>query len=285
MTEATRPVLRWHGGKWKLAPWIIENLPPHRVYVEPFGGAASVLIRKPRSYAEVYNDLDDDVVNLFRILRDPVAAELLRQALILTPFARLEHVEAYDRSEDAIEAARQLVVLSFMGFGSNGHNRKRRTGFRSNSNRSGTTPAQDWANYPEMLRAFTERLRGVVVESRPAIEVMAQHDGRETLHYVDPPYLPETRSAAMAMPMPQCYAHEMTAQQHGELLTALYALKGMVVLSGYPSQTYDDALPGWRKVELAAHADGAADRTEVLWLNPAAVAASDGRQISLFEAA
>src|SRR5688500_1471666 len=113
--SARRPVLRWHGGKWRLAPWIIGHFPQHRIYVEPFGGAASVLLRKPRSYAEIYNELDGEVVNLFRVLRSADAHELVRR-LELTPFARDEFVGAHDDTDDPIEAARQLVVRSFMGF-------------------------------------------------------------------------------------------------------------------------------------------------------------------------
>mgnify|MGYP000205820787 CR=1 FL=1 len=127
----SRPVLRWHGGKWLLAPWIIEHFPPHRVYVEPFGGAASVLLRKPRSYGEVYNDLDEDVVNLFRVLRSDRAGELV-EALRLTPFARREFNDAYAPTDNELELARQLIVRSFMGFDSAGHNRDNgRTGFRA----------------------------------------------------------------------------------------------------------------------------------------------------------
>lgn len=258
----TRPALRWHGGKWLLAPWIISHLPAHRVYIEPFGGAASVLLRKPRSYAEVYNDLDDEVVNLFRVLRDSDMAGHLAGAVELTPFARVEQVEAYERSEDPVERARRLIVRSYMGFGSNGTHRA--TGFRANSNRSGTTPSRAWANYPKGLREVAERFAGVVVEHRDACEVMAAHDCAEAVHYVDPPYLPETRDKG------HDYAHEMTVDQHAALLTFLRGLQGMVVLSGYPHPLYDAALTGWHRIEREAFADGARKRTEVLWLNPAA---------------
>lgn len=285
-----RPVLRWHGGKWLLAPWIIGFFPAHRVYVEPFGGAASVLLRKERSYAEIYNDLDDDVVGLFRVLRDELLAGALRRRLELTPFARAEFEAAWEPSNDPVEEAARLITRSLMGFGSNAHGDKSRghhtTGFRANSNRSGTTPAHDWRNYPEALPAIVERLQGVIVEHRPAMRVMAAHDGPETLHYVDPPYLPETRNRLNPYDPKHRYRHELTVEDHAELLAFLDGLEGMVVLSGYPSPRYDDALPHWRRVERGALADGARARIEVLWLNPACCAAlDDGRQqLSLLEA-
>lgn len=262
MSAPTRPALRYHGGKWKLAPWIVSNFPPHRVYVEPYGGAASVLLRKGRSYAEVYNDLSGDVVNLFRVLRDEGQAQRLRTALELTPFAREEFYEAYEEIQEPVERARRLILRSFMGFGSNGH--ERRTGFRSNSNRSGTTPAHDWVNYPSVIPTFTERLRGVVIENRPALEILPTHDGPETLFYVDPPYVAQTRDGGSD------YAHEMTDEDHRTMAAALHEIRGKVVLSGYPSDLYNSLFSDWERVERAAHADGARERTEVLWLNPAA---------------
>lgn len=273
MNAPTRPVLRWHGGKWRLAPWIISHFPKHRVYVEPFGGAASVLLRKERSYAEVYNDLDQDVVALFRVLRDADSAAKLLTALKLTPFAKMEFEESYKPAADHVEIARRLLIRSFMGFGSNGHNAATKTGFRANSNRSGTTPARDWANYPDLLPTIIQRLTGVVIETRDACEVMSAHDDAETLHYVDPPYVWETRSAAMHRA--GCYAHEMDRGGHTRLLAFLRELVGMVVLSGYPHDLYDTALSDWRRIEIAAHADGAKDRTEVLWLNSACAEALD----------
>ena len=259
MSRICRPLLRWHGGKYLLAPWIIQHFPQHRVYVEPFGGAASVLIRKPKSYAEVYNDLDKEVVNLFRVLRHDLSSQSLLKSLRLTPFARDEFSEAYQPCDCDVERARRLIIRSFMGFGSNGH--ARITGFRANSNRSGTTPAKDWGNYADALPAIIERLKGVVIENRPAIVVMAAHDSPDTLHYVDPPYLPETRDSGGD------YSHELTIGDHQELLTFLPTLSGRVVLSGYPSPLYDDALKGWRRIERRALADGARERIEVLWSN------------------
>lgn len=256
-----------------LAPWIIENLPPHRIYVEPFGGGGSVLMRKPRSYAEVYNDKWDTVVNVFRVLRDQEKALRLRQLLVLTPFSRTEFEECGDKDlrqlDDDIEKARRTIMRSFCGFGSAATNAEDATGFRANSNRSGTTPAHDWKHFPDHIEGFTERLRGVCIENRDAADVIKQHDTEETLFYVDPPYVHSTRNLQRGN---ATYAVEMDDKGHQELAAQLLGLKGMVVLSGYPCDLYDDLYGGWLSIDREANADGARKRTECLWMNPAAQA-------------
>lgn len=276
-TTATvkRPIMRYHGGKFRLAPWIISHLPAHRVYVEPYGGAGSVLLRKPRSYAEIYNDLDGEIVNVFRVLRDVEMAAKLKEQIRLTPFARSEFVDAYLDCEDPLERARRTLVKSFMGFGSaavtqqSGDNSKTTTGFRNNSNRSGTTPAHDWANLPKHVDLWVERLAGIVVESRPALGLIDLFDTPETLFYVDPPYVHSTRGDGKGKSVCR-YRHEMTDDDHRELAEHLHSIKGIAVVSGYPSVLYDTLYAGWKTVFKDTHADKALDRTECLWLNPAA---------------
>lgn len=276
--RVTRPVLRYYGAKYKIAPDIIRYFPRHRTYTEAFGGAAGVLLRKPRSHAEVWNDLDREVVILFRVLQNAKKAARLIELLRLTPFARGEFELSYKPHADHVEIARRLIVRSFMGFGSNAHASSERghrsTGFRANSNRSGTTPAHDWANYPNALPAIIERMQGVVIERRDAPKVLTRHDSKTTLHFVDPPYLPETRSPANKYDLKhRLYRHELDGGGHVELLAHLKTLAGMVVLCSYPNELYEGALTDWLRVEIAAYADGARPRIEVLWLNPACVAA------------
>lgn len=254
-----------------LAPWIIEHMPAHRVYVEPFGGAASVLIRKPRSRTEVYNDLDGEVVNVFRVMRDPAMNRQLKELLILTPFSREEFDAAHEPSSDPVEWARRSIVRSFFGHGADSLTREHKSGFRAKSFGSSRDASKDWINYPKELDAFLDRLTGVIVESKDAKEVMTANDTPETLHYVDPPYPFGTRSDKR-----HGYRHEMDDAAHGQLCIFLRGLKGMVILSGYPTPLYDEL--GWDRVEREAYADGAAERTEALWLNPACIAAqSQGR--------
>lgn len=272
----TRPALRYHGGKWRLAPWIISHFPPHRVYVEPFGGAASVLLRKPRSYTEVYNDLNDDLVEFFRVLRDREQAERLIEMLRLTPFARTEFEAAYIPSEDPVERARRMLVRAFMGFGSASVICGHKTGFRANSNRSGTTPAHDWMNYPDALHAIVDRLQGVVIEHREALACMRQHDGQETLYYVDPPYVHATRQFECTRAK-TVYSNEMTDADHEALAAGLNNLSGMVILSGYRCELYDGLYARWERRAKQAFADGARARIECVWLNPAAAAAQSPR--------
>lgn len=265
LSPVQRPVVRYHGGKWKLAPWIIEHLPPHKTYVEPFGGGGSVLLRKPRAYAEVYNDLDGEIVNVFRMVRDR-GEELLR-LIELTPFARVEFEASYTPTKEPLERARQTILRSFMGFGSASACGER-SGFRSTSSRSGTTPAHDWRNYPAKMPELIERLRGVVIEERDAKIVMAHHDGPNTVHYVDPPYVHSTRSLKVRHnDHRKSYRHELTDDEHVELAVFLHGLTGMVVLSGYPCDLYDRLYADWTRIDRAALADGAKPRVECLWLN------------------
>lgn len=266
--------MRWHGGKWRIAPWVISHFPRHQLYLEPFGGAASVLLRKQRAPAEIYNDLDETLLQLFRVLRDPEQAASLIQLLEVTPYARGEFKAAYEATDDPVERARRTIVRSFMGFGGDGTNGLYPTGFRATVTSNLKLPAQEWASYPKALRRIVDRLKGVVLENSDAMELIQRMDGPGTLHYVDPPYLPETRSQGNRRRGKgfHVYQHELENADHIRLLDILRAAQGMVILSGYPSQLYEDALPDWRRTQCRALADGGRQRTEVLWINPAAAA-------------
>lgn len=283
MSEVTRPVLRYHGGKWMLAPWILQFLPAHRVYTEAFGGAASILMRKPRAkMVEVYNDLDGEVVSLFRILRDEVQSARLASLLELTPYARFEFDLSYEPVDDPLEQARRTVVRAFQGFGSDTASGAK-SGFRANGNRQTTHPATDWTNYPRAVAAFCARLRGVVIENRPAAELLLQQDSPQALHYCDPPYVHETRSANVVK-QGKGYRHEMTEQDHRDLARVLHDLKGMVVVSGYAGDLYDRELfSDWERHTRDTTADGGLARTEVVWLNAACSAALHRPHGGLFE--
>jgi DNA adenine methylase len=281
MSAPTRPVLRYHGGKFRLAHWVIAHFPAHQVYVEPFGGAASVLMRKPRSPGEIYNDVDDEIVGLFRVLRDPSTAERLRQRMILTPFARSEFRASYEPTEDPVERAARLVTRSFMGFGSDSATRGSITGFRIAVSREvftdfvggkrkdggGQSSAIDWAAWPAAIPAFVRRLSGVVIENRCGMKVMEQSDFTDALHYVDPPYPKSTRTR---VGKGRGYRHEMSDDEHRLLASCLHGLRGMVVLSGYRCALYDDLFAEWHRVDRHHRAQQAKASVESLWLNPAA---------------
>lgn len=262
------PLIRYHGGKFRLADWIIGFFPDnHVVYLELFGGAGSVLFRKQRSFQEVYNDLDGDICNLFRVLRDPARAPKLIEQLELTPYSRDEFRAAYEPSDDPIEQARRLVIRAQMGFGSAGAT-KAHTGFRTDCRRKHGTSASLWRHFPRSLAKFTERLQGVMIENRPAVRLIETHDGTDALFYVDPPYLHETRAMR---PGRDYYRHEMSDADHEELLGWLLKADGFVVLSGYDNDMYNDLLAGWSKYEKQARISsgrGTSIRTECLWINP-----------------
>lgn len=259
-----RAVLRYFGGKWAIAPWVIQHLPAHRIYVEPFGGGASILLRKPRSRIEVYNDLDDEVVGIFRAVQNPDTCRQLIRRLHRTPYSRVEFEQAFRASADPVERSARAIIRSFMSF----HHVSLfgvKTVFANARHRSraGSSKAREWATYPRSLATICRRLRGVIIEQRDAQEVIRVQDAPDTLFFVDPPYLPQTRSKSGG------YRHELTEGQHVELLERLLAVQGRVVLAGYPSDLYDRMLTGWHRVERRHRASGSLNsRTEVLWINP-----------------
>ncbi|MBB5469196.1 DNA adenine methylase [Paraburkholderia sp. CI2] len=271
----TAPLISYFGGKFRLAAWVLSHMPPHEVYVEPFGGAASVLLQKPRSKGEIYNDMDGEIVNLFRVVRDRVQRAQLVEALALTPYARAEFDAAWAATDDPIERARRLCVRAQMGFGATGAARLLRdsTGFAADMKADG---AGQWSRYPRRITAIGDRLQGVMIENRPAVELIAQHDAPGTLFYLDPPYLPDTRSYRVRG-MCRDYRQEMTPLQHADLLAMLANLRGMAIVSGYASTLYDRALIGWARVSCKARANGqrgTVSRDETIWISPAACAAA-----------
>lgn len=271
-----RPIMRYHGGKWRIAPRIIALFPPHRRYVEPYGGGAGVLLRKERSIAEVYNDLDGEVVNVFRVLRDPAQAAELRRLCELTPFAREEFNLTYEPSPDPIEQARRTIARSFMAHGTS-HRRGSRSGFRATQVQRSSTSAEDWRTWPLYIDKFTERLRGVIIDNRPAPAVIEANDKADTLFLLDPPYPRSTRSSLRGHGRKDgAYLCEMTDDDHRALAEQVHGISGMAIVCGYACDLYDVELyPDWHRIELPTMADGAKPRTEVLWFNPAAAIASD----------
>lgn len=266
MSSVKKPALQYFGGKWQLAPWIISHFPQHTTYVEPYAGGASVLLRKAPSPIEVYNDLDGNVVNFFQVLRDH-GSELIRR-IELTPYSHAEFMQAYDASDDAIENARRFIVRCMQGFNTAAN---RNTGWTYSTNDPATYKPVRWNNLPERLAPIIDRLKLVQIDNRPALETIERYDTPNTLFYVDPPYLLETRKGSASG-----YKVEMHGeQQHTELAQALSTIRGMAIVSGYDCPLYDALYSGWRKVSrlhdtryLVNGATQKSDRVEVLWLSP-----------------
>lgn len=267
MKTRERPALRYHGSKWLLAPWIIEHFPAHRCYVEPYGGAAAVLLRKPRSWMEVYNDLDDQVVNYFRVLRDQ--SEELIEAIRLTPYAYVEWELSLLDDPDPVEMARRFYVRSLQGIA--GPTAQWRTGWRRQRiTAAHTTPGATTFARIGHLQLLAERLRGVQIERKPALETLAFYDSPDTLFYLDPPYPRSTRSRWGKT----AYAYEMTDEQHAELARAAHDLQGMVIVSGYQCPLYDELYADWERDERQARTNSQyGTAAESLWLSPNAVRA------------
>lgn len=257
----------WYGGKFSHLAWLLPLLPKCHHYCEPYAGSAAVLLNRPPSPVETYNDLDGEVVNFFRVLRDE--NDKLVEAIGLTPFSREEFAIAckLDSTISPLERARRFYVRA----------RQVRIGLAQtasvgrwanckNTSRAGMSGViSRWLGAVEDLPAIAERLIRVQIENRPAVDVIRLYDSPQTLFYCDPPYVHTTRGDSKA------YGYEMTNDQHAELAKALNSAKGMVAISNYQCDLMDELYPSskWTKtvsLEKTNHATKG-KRVEVLWTN------------------
>lgn len=262
--RALRPPVKWHGGKYYLRTRIIDHFAPHHTYVEPFGGAASVLLNKVPSSVEVYNDLDERITRLFRVIRNH--GEELHRRLTLTPYSELEFRGSNDTDGDEIEQARRDFVRWRLSLGGRGDS----FSFTLHRVRRGMADVVSGflSMIDEQLPLIVERLRTVEIICRPAIDVIRTWDSPETLFYCDPPYVPTARHEGSR----SIYGCEMSEEDHRKLTAILRGCNGKVVLSGYPSSLYDELYIDWRTAhfDIANHAAGGpskARKQETLWMN------------------
>lgn len=277
-----RPALRYYGGKWNLAEWIISFFPPHLNCVEPCGGAASVLLQKPRSPLETYNDLDGNVVNFFRVLRDS-PNELIRK-LELTPWARTEFTVGWrqTRHTDPVEWARRFAVFSWMAlFPAIAHDspgcRMRKTG-----DYKGCSDVNE--KYSGILEPIAKRLLGVQIENIDYKKAIIEYDNPNALIYFDPPYIADTRDIGN-LDGRTCYAFEMDDNQHAEAAMQLHRCSGYVIVSGYACPLYADIYErhGWQRHDKEAQTNNGGKRVESVWLSPRTVdALTAPKQASMF---
>ena len=259
-----RPALRYYGGKWRLAPWIISFFPEHKNYVEPCGGAASVLLQKPRSPLETYNDLDGNVVNFFRVLRDQ-PDELIRK-IRLTPWAREEYELSLEPCEDEAERARRFFTMMWMGISASTTASNDSAGFRV----SRGNDFRDWILYYDDIEKIASRFIGVQIEQREASYIIEKFTNDDSLIYFDPPYIEEERTKN------DWYAIDWNGEDlHTEAATLLRACQGFVVVSGYACPLYTELYEahGWQRFDKEAQTNSGGKRIESLWLSPRTIEA------------
>jgi len=260
--------IKWFGGKGRQTRRLLPLIPPHKVYVEPYAGGASLFFAKPPASIEVLNDLNYDIFNLYSVLRDPEAADHLRELLELTPYSQNEFDAAVEQMGGAcrVEHARCFFVRCQQAFG--GRVFDRPSWSRDSGTGMRTTKRNAYLNAITRRPDVHAQLRQGQIENRPALELLPVYDSPETFFYLDPPYMAATRRGGG-------YPHEMSDDDHRALVDAILSVKGKVMLSGYENEIYRELeRGGWRRIEYQAcvHINNVTDaasrgRTECVWLN------------------
>lgn len=262
-----KTALKYPGSKWRIAQWIVEHFPPaesYDTYLEPYFGSGAVFFTKEPSWLEVVNDIDDQVVNFFKVCRT-LPKELARQ-IELTPYSRAEYEMVQQDAQglplhltgNSMEDARRFAVRCWQGTGSS---LAGRTGWKHDVANRASNSAHTWAGLPDRIAPIAERLKQAQIEHGDAIILIQKFNKPNVLIYADPPYLGDTRRI-------NAYRKEMQDwAKHERLLNALIAHKGPAIISGYETALYNEALQGWHKAQIGARAMNNAPRTETIWFN------------------
>ena len=259
-----RAVIRYPGSKWRIADWIISHFPEgyeKMVYLEPFAGSGAVFYNKRPGAVETINDLDGDIVNLFRVLRDN--PEELKRLLTLTPYSREEYDRSFEPCEDPLERARRYMVRTIQAIGAKMDGK---CGWRNHKQMKIGGTACKWAGITDTIDAATKRLRGdtthlVQIESIDALRLIERYNNSDVLMYLDPPYVLDSRRSG------KLYRHEMSDDDHRRLLELICRSKARIILSGYRCDMYDNALCEWHKDTIESQTTSTEKATETLWQN------------------
>lgn len=255
---AIKRILHYPGSKWSLANWIIGHMPQHTTYIEPFFGSGAVLFNKMPSKVEIINDIDSDVVNLFRVIRE--RPDELSRNIEFTPYAREEYIESHVDEIEEIEKARRFLIRCWQSI-------RVKTGSISGWKCRGTSDEyhhlRQWNNLPSDILKVADRLKNVQIENYSADKLIERYNSPDILLYLDPPYVMSTRNGTI-------YENEMTDEHHKQLIDLLVDHQGSILLSGYDNDLYNDLLRGWKKETILGKPVAGKRRTEVLWINPTA---------------
>lgn len=254
-------IIPYPGAKWQLSSWICEHLPPHTMYLEPFAGSAAIFFNKPKCPVELLNDINGEIGNLFRVVRD--RTDEIIAAVEMTPWSREEWEASNNRSEGLsdIERARLFIVQCWQSYGVK---QAQRTGWKMDyTGLAKKYYASAWRRLPDRILSCVDRLRDAQIETRPALEVIKRARAKEVLVYADPPYIISTRTRGL-------YQFEMSITDHEALLTLLCEHPGPVVLSGLHHPFYEEHLRGWKRITKNIPVrSGVRENTEVLWIKEA----------------
>lgn len=255
-------VLKWPGSKWSMAKEIIKLIPKHKVYIEPFFGSGAIFFMKEPSRVEIINDLDNDVYNLFKCIRD--YPYKLHDSIMLTPYSEKEYKDTYDRvveELEPIEQARQFIIRSNMArAGMQYYSSSFRHGGIVRSLR-GCDISKEWKKLPEYILEAADRLKDAEIFNRDGMYFLEKYQETEVFMFIDTPYLGDLRRQ-------RYYNHEMyESDEHVKFLEIVSKSKCKMLVCGYESELYDQHLVGWNKYKLKANAEQGKIRTEVFWYN------------------